>query len=100
MVLRTIPECARSRTGAFEEGGIDRRVERDAGHLPLTELPAAAKRRRGERNLDAVNAAVIAEPFLDELPAGSAGDERLLGDEARLRIDRQHHRLEAGPRQR
>src|SRR5207249_12068201 len=99
MALRTTAECARSRTGAFEESGIDRGVERDAGHLPLTELPAAAEGGRREGNLDAVDAAVIAEPLLDDLPAGTAGHEGLLGDESRLRIDRQYDRLEAVPRQ-
>src|SRR5436190_11686734 len=88
-----------SRTGAFEERGIDRLVERDLADPPFEDRFPSAEDFRGERHLHAVDGTVIAELLLDQRPLAATSDVRLFRDQRRIGIYVQHDRLEAGSRE-
>src|SRR5581483_7343226 len=88
-----------SGTGTFEECRIDRFVEGDVGHAAFEHRLTAAEDGGRERDLHAVDRAVVGELLFDQRPVAAAGDVRLLGDEAGVRRNVQDDRLEARARE-
>src|SRR5262245_5120773 len=92
---RTTGAYERSRIRVFEQCGIDWRVDLDFGDFSL-ERDGTGLAGGGERNLHAVDGAVVRELLFDDWPAGRLGGEHLLADQVGRRIDVEDDRVQIG----